>query len=103
MGTRPTFEVGGSYLAFGTYRLAKADAGEIVFFQTADNWDNSGPVAPLQRARLDAKEGRFLLRHEMRGPGWFHLILRAGEGKTRENVVDMYFGHGDTLLERKSW
>ena len=93
-GTRPVIEVGGSYVVTGTYKLA-ADSGELIFWQTAKNWDNTGPDMDTQSVSVPRGEGRFALLHDMPGPGYFHLVLRA-DGR---EVVDVYFGHGATLLK----
>lgn len=93
-GTRRKIEVGGSYVVTGTYRLA-AESGELIFWQTAKNWDNSGPDIDTQAISVPRGEGRFSLLHDMPGPGYFHLVLRA-DGR---EVADVYFGHGETLLK----
>lgn len=93
-GTRPAIEVGGSYVVTGTYKLA-SDSGELLFWQTAKNWDNSGPDMDTQSIRVPRGEGRFSLLHDMPGPGYFHLVLRA-DGR---EVADVYFGQGETLLK----
>jgi hypothetical protein len=93
-GTRPCIEVGGSYIVTGTYKLT-SDSGKLYFWQTAKNWHNSGPNIDTQVERAKKGEGRFTLLHHMRGPGWFHVVMRA-DGR---EVADVYFGHGDTLLK----
>jgi len=102
-GTRPTIEVGGSYLVKGTYKLTAADEGELVFWETAKGWKTSGPNMDTQVMRVRQGEGKFVLLHDMPGPGYFHLVLHAGEGSERTTVADVYFGHGETLLKKKTW
>jgi hypothetical protein len=92
-GTRPAIEVGGMYIVTGTYKFA-ADDGKLYFWQTANNWDNTGPILDTQFVRVKKGEGRFALLHDMPGPGWFHLELKADDGR---EVADVYFGHGETL------
>jgi hypothetical protein len=92
-GTRPDISVGGEYLAVGRYVLGSADEGRVFFYQTADGWDNSGPVMDLQQAVARRGTGTFVLQHRMRGPGWFHVNL-YGDWK---EVADLYFGKGETL------
>lgn len=94
-GTRPAIEVGGSYVVTGTYLLA-ADSGELIFWQTAKNRDNTGPNIDTQSIRVPRGEGRFALLHDVPGPGYFHLVLVAEDGR---EVADVYFGHGETLLQ----
>jgi len=94
-GTRPAIEVGGMYIVTGTYKFA-ADDGRLYFWQTAKNWNNTGPNLDTQVARLRKGEGRFALLHDMRGAGYFHLVLRTDDGR---EVADVYFGHGETLLK----
>ncbi len=101
-GTRPTIEVGGSYIVKGTYKLTAADEGQLVFWETAKGWHNSGPNIDTQVMRVRQGAGRFLLLHAMPGPGYFHLVLHAGEGRERKTVADVYFGHGETLLKKKT-
>lgn len=93
-GTRPEIEIGGEYLVVGRYTLGSADEGRVFFYQTANGWNNSGPVMDLQQAVARRGTGTFVLHHEMAGPGWFHVNL-YGDWK---EVADLYFGKGDTLL-----
>ena len=102
-GTRPTIEVGGSYLVKGTYKLNAADEGELVFWETAKGWHNSGPNMDTQVMRVRPGTGKFVLLHDMPGPGYFHLVLHAGAGSARTTVADVYFGSGETLLKKKTW
>ena len=101
-GTRPTIEVGGSYIVKGTYKLTAADEGDLVFWETAKGWHNSGPNMDTQVMHVRQGEGKFALLHDMPGPGYFHLVLHAGKGSERTTVADVYFGRGETLLKARS-
>ena len=96
-GTRPSVEVGGSYIVTGNCKLVSAERGQLFFYETAKNWDNSGPAIDTQRTPVRRGETRFALLHEMPGPGYFHLILVADSG---HELANLYFGHGETLLKK---
>jgi hypothetical protein len=93
-GTRPEIEEGGDYLVLGRYTLQSADRGQVFFYMTADNWDNSGIAMDLQNLDVTRGTGTFVLHHEKPGPGWFHVILHADD----KEVANLYFGKGQTLL-----
>jgi hypothetical protein len=93
-GTRPAIEVGGEYLVVGRYTLESEEQGQVCFYLTANNWNNTGPNMDLQWAPVRRGTGRFVLQHKMHGPGWFHVNLYGQS----EELADLYFGAGDTLL-----
>ena len=87
-GTRDTFEVGGSYLVVGRYKLGTAKRGTICLYLTADGWDNSGVDIDSQVLEVERGEGKFALLHEMPGPGRLHVVLYAAD--RTETLADVY-------------
>lgn len=102
-GTRPKFEIGGRYLARGTYTLESHAHARLCFYRTTRGPTSGDPPEdPRQRMAVSEGSGTFSLEKEIRHEGYLHLVLYPKTGGS--GFGDLYFGQTaeDTLIDKSS-
>jgi hypothetical protein len=98
-GNRATFEAGGTYRVKGTYRLASATGGTMLFSLTTA--DPSGKLTqPGSQITVDRGDGTFDLTETFDARGYPHVSFYGADGYGMGGV---YFGSGDWLLKKIPW
>jgi hypothetical protein len=99
-GDRASFEVGGSYVVNGKYRLATQEQASLQLLITgSDEADGKGPVSASAQTVVSKGAGEFELKKQLKHSGSLHLTFyRLGKP-----IGGIYFGAGEWLLEHKSW
>jgi len=100
-GTRPTIEPGGDYVVVGRCVVSSADDATVDLSLTSTKgWKNVRTGADLASAKVTRGESRFVLHHDMPGPGFFHVSLSTRDETPFRRVANVYFGLGESLLTR---
>ena len=99
-GTRPTLELGESYVVKGYYPLSSRDTATLLLSVTTTSRAGSGVTQPASAIRVSRGDGEFALTKHLEAPGHLHLTFYGTDGRP---VSGVYFGAGDWLLRHKSW
>lgn len=99
-GTRPTLQLGESYVVKGYYHLSSRDTATLLLSVTTTSRADSGVTQPASAVRLSRGDGEFALTKRLDTPGHLHLTFYGTDGRP---VSGVYFGAGDWLLQHKSW
>jgi hypothetical protein len=100
-GDRPRFEVGGTYMVRGTYRLASAAERSLAVYVTSGKLVGGGRL-PANAVTVRRGEGEFALSFSLEAMGYPHVTFYSTKAP-RTSVGGVYFGDGAHLLTSAPW
>lgn len=99
-GSKPLFEVGGTYVVRGRYTLRSASTAKILFGLTVSKGSGAAPIPKGSEVAVPKGQGSFELSRPLAAEGTLHLTFYGSDGHP---VGGVYFGSGQWLLKQKHW